>query len=424
MSNLTEKIDGTKMAGKVARGVETACIAFANGCPRSRVATAKLYSYFKENDWSLTQDFRKADLILVSTCGFNQRAERKSLRLLSIADRKRKTDSQFVILGCLAGVNEDILNEKFRAIVIAPNASEKLDDVTNAKVKLSDVSDVNLIKPVISESQKSFSIIERIVSEYETSSIFLNRIIGHLKPKKIERIRAQAYEDGFTIRISDGCLGKCSYCAIKYAVGPLRSKPINAIIAEFDAGLVSVHQNIFLMGTDLGAYGQDMGTNITVLLKNLLTREGKYILHLPEFHPKWFIQYSKELIDIFVSAEDKIGSTILPFQSGSERILELMRREHTAAKAKECILSLKKALPGIQIFTHALVGFPGESERDFDDTIRFLHDVPFDEVAVYMYEARPNIKAEKLPDKVPEATKRARARRLLKEFPETAKLEL
>lgn len=388
------------------------------------MAAAKLYPYFEANGWDLTQDFRKADLVLVSTCGVNQRAENKSLRLLSIVNRKRKPDSQFVIVGCLAGINEEVLLEKFNAIVIAPFASEKLDDVIDAKVKLRDVGDVNLMKPIISRSQKSFSLIDRVVSEYEPSSVFLHRVIDHLKPKKIERIREHAREDAFSIRISDGCPGECSYCAIKFAAGPLVSKPMDTVLTEFDAGLASRHQNIFLIGTDVGAYGQDIGTDITVLLRNMLRREGAYILHLPEFHPRWFIQYQSELIDIYVTFRDKIGSTILPIESGSDRILKLMRREHTAAKAKECMLSLKKALPKIRIYTHVLAGFPGESEQDFDETIRFLHEVSFDEVAIYMYEARPNIEAEQLPDKVPEATKRARVRRLLKEFPETAKVAL
>jgi tRNA A37 methylthiotransferase MiaB len=252
----------------------------------------------------------------------------------------------------------------------------------------------------------------------------LHRVLHHLKPNKTDRIRENAKANAFSIRILSGCPGECSYCAIKFAEGRLVSKPMETILAEFDTGLENKHRNIFLIGTDVGAYGQDMATNITVLLQNILTREGDYVLHLPEFHPRWFIQYHRELIDIFIKAGDKIGSIILPIESGSEKILNLMRREHTAARAKECMLSLKKTLPGIRLYTHVLGGFPCESEKDYDDTIRFLHEVPFDEAAVYKYEARPNIEAEELPEKVSEATKRARVHRLLKEFPETAKVAL
>jgi MiaB/RimO family radical SAM methylthiotransferase len=254
--------------------------------------------------------------------------------------------------------------------------------------------------------------------------MFLHRVIDQLMPKKIERIRESAQQEAYSIRILNGCPGQCSYCAIKFAEGSLVSKPMEDVLAEFDSGLVCRHLNFFLIGTDVGAYGQDIGTTIAVLLKELLSREGEYVLHLPEFHPKWLIQYYRDLKDIFVAAKDKIGSMILPIESGNERILQLMQREHTAAEAKECMRDLKKALPEIRIYTHVLVGFPGETEKEFDDTIRFLRDVSFDEIAIYKYEARPNIEAEELPDKISEATKRARVNRLLKAFPETAKVAL
>jgi len=388
------------------------------------MSAARLHPYFEKNGWSLTQDIRKADLVLVSACGVNQRAEKKGLRLLSIVNRKRKRDSQFIILGCLAGINPQLLLEKFNALVISPIEIQNLDAIINAKIKLSDVPEMNLIKPLISKFQSSFNFVDRAISEFEPSSLFLRRVIDKLKPGKIGHIQEQARENAYSIRISDGCLGECSYCAIKFAEGSLKSKSMDTILAEFDAGLANKHKNIFLIGTDAGAYGQDIGTDITVLLRNMLSREGEYILHLTEFHPRWFIQYQKELINIYVTNKDKIGSTILPIESGSDRILKLMRREHTAAQAKECMLSLKKALPEIRIYTHVLVGFPGESEQDFGETIRFLHGLSFDATAVYIYGARPNIEAEQLPDKVPEATKRARVRRLLKEFPGVAKVAL
>lgn len=404
--------------------MKTVCVAYGNGCSRSRTFAARLFPYFKVNDWAFTQDFKRADLVLVSTCGVNQRAEKKSLRLISIVDRKRKRDSRLVIIGCLAGINEKILVDKFDPIVIAPIASEKFDDVIDAKVKLNEVEDVNIIQPVINKSQKCFNIVDRVISEFEPSKVFFNRVLDYVKPKEIMRIRESDRESAFTIRILNGCPGECAYCAIKFAVGPLVSKPMETILAEFNAGLKGKFRNIFLIGTDVGAYGQDIGTNIAELLRNLLSREGEYVLHFPEFHPRWFIQHQDDLIDLLVAAGEKIGSTILPIQSGSERILELMRREHTAAAAKKCILNLSKALPQIRIYTHVLVGFPGESEQDFDNTVRFLKEVPFDEIAVYKYEARPNVESEQLPDKVAEKTKRSRICRLLKEFPETAKVAL
>ena len=114
----------------------TVCIAYGNGCPRSRMSAAKLSLYFGANGWNIEEDIKKADLVLVSTCGVNQRAEKKSLRLLAIANRKKKADTRMVVVGCLAGINPEVLVEKFDPIVIAPIETEKLDDLIGAKIKL------------------------------------------------------------------------------------------------------------------------------------------------------------------------------------------------------------------------------------------------------------------------------------------------
>ncbi len=415
-----ETSGGTTTVRKEERTARTVCIAYANGCPRSRMGAARLFRYFEVNGRSLTQDIGKADLVLVSTCGVNQRAENKSIRLLSIANRKRRRDSHFVVLGCLAGINKEMLLEKFNATLITPTAMADLDEFINARVKLSTVKEPNLVEPLIDKSQRSFSILHRVISEFEPSRVFLHRMLDCLKPKKSECVK----EDAFSIRILTGCLGACTYCAIKFAEGPLVSKPMEAILTEFDAGLACGNKNFRLIGTDVGAYGQGIGTDIVALLRSLLTRRQAYVIHLPEFHPRWFVRYQPELIALFAGARDKIGSIILPIESGSDRILRLMAREYTAAEAKGSLLRLRASLPGVEIFTHVLVGFPGESDDDFDQTIRLFREAPFDEVAVYKYEARPRTEAEQMPGKVPDRVKHLRVCRLLKQFPGVAKVAL
>ncbi len=415
-----ETSGGTTTMCEKEGAARTVCIAYANGCPRSRMGAARLFPYFEINGWNLTQDIGKADLVLVSTCGVNQRAENKSIRLLSIANRKRRPDSRFVVLGCLAGINQEMLLEKFDATLIPPTAMADLDKLINARVKLSTVKEPNLVEPVIDKSQRSFSILHRVISEFEPSRVFLYRMLDYLKPKKSECVK----EDAFSIRILTGCPGECTYCAIKFAEGPLVSKPMDTILTEFDAGLACGNRSFRLIGTDVGAYGQDIGTDIVALLRSLLTRSPTCVIHLPEFHPRWFVRYQSELIALFAGARYKIGSIIPPIESGSDRILRLMAREYTAAEAKGSLLRLRASLPGVEIFTHVLVGFPGESDDDFDQTVRLLREAPFDEIAVYKYEARPRIEAEQMPDKVPDRVKHLRVCRLHKQFPGVAKVAL
>ena len=400
--------------------MQQVCIAYANGCPRSRMGAARLFPYFTANGWDVTQNFRKADMVVVSTCGVNKRAERKSIRLLSIADRNRKPNSKLVVLGCLAGINAEVLNHKFNATLVPPVGSAKLDQIIEAKVKLTETKEPNHVQPVVDKAQKCFSTFERVISEFEPSKVFLHRVFDYLKPNGITSFE----ENAFSIRILNGCLGECTYCAIKFAEGSLVSKPVDTILTEFDAGIDSKNEHFVVVGTDVGAYGQDIGTNIAELLRGLLARRGPYALHLQEFHPRWFIQYQKDLIRMFKAAGDKIADIIMPIQSGSERMLKLMRRVNTAAEAKECVLSLREASPRTRILTDVLVGFPGESETDFRDTVRFLRETQFDQIAVYKYEDRPKTEATQMPDKVPENVKHVRVYRLLREFDKTASVAL
>lgn len=400
--------------------MNSVCIAFANGCPRSRVDAALLYSYFIANGWDIKQNLKKADLVLVSTCGVNNRSERKSMRLLSIANKKRRKSSKLIIIGCLAGINKKILLERFDACLIPPKELSALDQIINARRCLDEIKDQNYIQPVINEAQECFNMFDRAISEFEPSRIFLHRIFDYLKPKELDGLQKHA----FMIRIAKGCPGECSYCAIKFAAGPLISKPINNILAEFDSGIKGNYKDFVLIAGDVGSYGQDIQTDICELLRNIFKHEGTYKVHLKEFNPKWFIKYEQELINIFQEYETRIGSVIFPVQSGSERILRLMRRGYTAAGAKECLKSLRKVLPEILICTHVLIGFPSETEGDFDDTVQFLKEVRFNKLDIYKYSGRPGTEAELIKDKVTESIKDMRVYRLLREFKKTAKVAL
>ena len=215
------------------------------------MGAARLFPYFKANGWDITQNFRKADVVLVSTCGVNKRAERKSIRLLSIADRNRKCNSKLVVLGCLAGINEKVLNEKINATLVPPIASGKLDQIINAKVKLTEIEEPNHMQPVVDKAQKCFSTFDRLISEFEPSKVFLHRVFDYFKPNGVTSFE----KDAFSIRILKGCLGECTYCAIKFAEGSLVSRPMDTILTEFDAGIESKNEHFVVIGTDVGAYG-------------------------------------------------------------------------------------------------------------------------------------------------------------------------
>ena len=390
----------------------SACIAFANGCPRARVNAAFLFSYFEANGWSIRQSLREADLVLVFTCGVNQRSERKALKLLSVANRQRAATSRLVVLGCLPGINPAALGNGFNALLVPPLELDTLDDIIDAKIPISQIDDINTIKPRIDEAQSCFNMLDRFVSEFEASKVFLHRVRDKLRPKR----SAFSEEDMFVIRIANGCLDECSYCAVRFAHGSLRSKDTQQVLREFQKGIGERREDFAVVAGDIGAYGQDISTNILELLRKMFACKAPFRLHMTEFNPRWFLRYQAGLIDLLAANRDRIAGLIFPVQSGSTRILELMRRGYSAAAASQCLRQLRRAIPELPVHTHVMVGFPGETDADFSDTLRFLHDARFDEIEVYKYEDRPGTKASQMANKIAGHRKSSRMLRIFKEF--------
>ncbi len=390
----------------------SACIAFANGCPRARVNAALLFSYFEANGWSIRQSFRQADLVLVFTCGVNQRSEKKALRLLSIADRQRAPTSRLVVLGCLPGINPEALGNGFDALLVPPSQADALDGIIDAKVPISQIDDINTIKPRVDQAQSCFNMLDRFVSEFEASKVFLHRVRDKLRPKR----SAFFEQDMFVIRIANGCLDECTYCAVRFAHGTLRSKATQQVLREFRKGITENRQEFAIVAGDLGAYGQDIGTNILKLLRRIFARKAAFRLHMTEFNPRWFLQYQTGLIDLLAANRERIAGLIFPIQSGSTRILELMRRGYSAAAAGQCLSQLRHAIPELPVHTHVMVGFPGETDGDFAQTLRFLHEARFDEIEVYKYEDRPGTEASQMPNKIAGRQKGLRMLKIFKEF--------
>jgi len=218
------------------------------------------------------------------------------------------------------------------------------------------------------------------------------------------------------LMLSRGCQGQCTYCGIPFAVGPLKSLPLERIVNNFRSILAQGNRVIGLVATDVGSYGQDNGSSVVELFRRLFAFDEKFQLIINDFNPRWLVKYSDDLIDLFAANAEKIDYILMPIQSGSEKILSLMQRRHTASEVREHMLALKKAVPGIRIGTHVMVGFPGEKEEDFDATLDFLKSLDFYYLKVFKYDDRPRIAAAKLSDKVPENIKRRRLLRLTREF--------
>lgn len=202
----------------------------------------------------------------------------------------------------------------------------------------------------------------------------------------------------YHVRISTGCLGKCSYCAIKRGIGDSVSKPIDECLKEFRNGVKQGHQRIIIDGDDTGAYGLDIDTTFPALLDKITAVESDYRISIHNLHPAWVVRYIDDLEIIL--KRGKIGYIEAPIQSGSTRVLKLMKRYSDSEKMKEAMLRLKKSSPEMSLVTDYIIGFPTETDEDVHQTLQYLKEIKFSAGMIIPFSCAPGVEASHLEPKV------------------------
>jgi len=213
--------------------------------------------------------------------------------------------------------------------------------------------------------------------------------------------RAAFIEDRDTvyIRISRGCKEFCTYCATRFAIGPLLSNPADMILANFDRHLKSGQRIFALCAEDTGAYGQDVGLDFPTLLAQLLRRKEDFLINIRQHTPHWIIGNLEAYLKVF--SDKRVKSITLPFQSGSDRILKLMGRRYNAQELIKTVKAIRKHAPHLMLRTHVIVGFPTETEEDFRKTLVLVKELPWDMVLAFPYTDRSRTEAAKINGKIP-----------------------
>jgi MiaB/RimO family radical SAM methylthiotransferase len=206
----------------------------------------------------------------------------------------------------------------------------------------------------------------------------------------------------YNLRIAEGCSFACSYCAIKFATGSLKSKPIDLVIEEFKAGLDEGHKVFQLISEDTGCYGLDIGTTFPILLSRLLEIKGDYEILIIDFCGHWLVKYYDELLPLFIGHQSRIRELYVSLQSGSDKILRAMRRPEKSAEVIARLQELEKKAPHINLRTTVIIGFPGETDQDFEQTIEAVRGVGFSEIQLNKYEDRPGTVSSMMQDKIPQ----------------------
>jgi MiaB/RimO family radical SAM methylthiotransferase len=217
------------------------------------------------------------------------------------------------------------------------------------------------------------------------------------------------------LKIVTGCDGRCTYCAIRFAKGRVTSKPFVEIRREFAAALSRGYRHFVLVGDEISAYGRDLAAQTTVLdVVDMLSRHPKVEAIYPEsFTPDFMIAYFDKIQNLL--AGGKIPVFCSSVQSGSNRILRLMKREYTVEEFTACMQDIRINNPALSLRTEIIVGFPGETDDDFAASHRLVARLKPDFVRAHIYEDRPSTPASRMPDKIPENVKHRRRRQIIRQ---------
>jgi MiaB/RimO family radical SAM methylthiotransferase len=380
-------------------------------CERRKLDVQTIYNYLVQNGLKETCDASKADIILVYTCGAFNSSENRSIRTVKKL-QKENNNAKIIVSGCLVKINPPIVRKLKNVVVLPQLELSKLDKIIDAKIKFNDVKDANIIE--FDKSLVGNNIFKRAIKKYSLNWNNSVKNINYVN-RNSEKQRNYVADKSkrFSIMISRGCYGNCSYCAIKKAHGNLKSKPINEVMKEFKFGLDKKNERFILLGEDIGCYGMDIGFSIIDLLKKIFATKQKFKIILMDFNAGWVIKYQKELIKLLKKNHKRIEGFMIPIQSGSDRILRKMRRPYKIDDVKKCLKEFRKEIPDLKIATHAMVGFPGETNKDFQETHNLIKSFKFDFVNVFQYQNRINTESYKMKSQISKRVIKKRALDLL-----------
>lgn len=210
------------------------------------------------------------------------------------------------------------------------------------------------------------------------------------------------------VKVQDGCRNRCTFCIVTVARGEERSRPIAEVIAEVNALHAAGYREAVLTGVHLGGYGSDLGTNLRDLLAALLAETTIPRLRLSSLEP---FDLAADLFDLWPQSAGRLMPHLhLPAQSGSDAVLRRMARRNRVADFEALVAAARARIPGLTVTTDLIVGFPGEREADFADTVAFARRVGFAHMHIFPYSPRPGTAAARFDGQIPEAERKRRAR--------------
>lgn len=359
------------------------------GCPKNLVDSETMLGLIHEENYEITNDPSEAEIIIVNTCGFIESAKEESINtILQMAEYKKSGSCKYIIVtGCLSQrYAEELFNELPEADAIA--GVEVYDEIGS------------IIKRVMNGER--FIILERSKPDviYTSKETFLPRILT--TPSYT------AY-----LKIAEGCDNCCSYCAIPKIRGPYRSKPMAQVLKEAKALADNGVKELIVVAQDTTRYGEDLPRGkllLADLLKELNKIESLKWIRVMYCYPN---NFTDELIETFASLDKVCKYVDLPLQHASNRLLASMNRYDTREEVETLLAKLRKRIPGIVIRTTFIVGFPGETDADFEELKEFVEQQRFENAGVFAYSQEEGTVAGAMPNQIPDEIKQERYHELM-----------
>tara|TARA_B110000503_G_scaffold142097_1_gene237796 strand:- start:3666 stop:5054 length:1389 start_codon:yes stop_codon:yes gene_type:complete len=353
-----------------------------HGCQMNEYDSARMRDLLGDSHQMVaTENPDEADVLLLNTCSIREKAQDKVYHQLG-RWRKLKEKNPNLIIGvggCVASQEGEAIAQRapFVDLIFGPQTLHRLPEMMDEKKRRAVPTIVDISFPEI---------------------------------EKFDRL-PQPDAEGVSafVSIMEGCSKYCTFCVVPYTRGEEISRPVSDVLAEIAHLASQKVREINLLGQNVNAYRGETPDNNLCDLAELITYVAKIDgidrIRYTTSHP---VEFSENLIAVYAEVPELVSHLHLPVQSGSDRILSAMKRGHTVLEYKSKIRKLRKLRPDISISSDFIVGFPGETEADFEQTMRLIHEIGFDQSFSFTYSRRPGTPAAELPDETPEKIKKQR----------------
>ena len=364
-----------------------------HGCQMNEYDSAKMIDVLDERfGVDITDDPEDADILLVNTCSIREKAQEKVFSQLGRwrPFKEKRDDVLIAVAGCVASQEGEALQQRapYVDLVVGPQTIHRLADMVETTRREK--------RPLV---DVSFPAIEKF---------------DQLPEPRMEGPTA-------FVSIMEGCSKYCSFCVVPYTRGEEISRPFDDVIAEVASLAEQGVREVNLLGQNVNGYRGEMDDgeicDLALLISVVAAVDGIERIRFTTSHP---IEFGDRLIQAYADVPELAAFLHLPVQSGSDRILTAMKRGHTALEYKSRLRQLKLARPGISLSSDFIIGFPGETDADFEDTMKLIKEVGFDHSFSFIYSARPGTPAASLNDDTPAEVKKDRLATLQKTINEQA----